>query len=414
MAKLTSWVNVSGDSDFSIHNIPFGIFSTKSASPRIGAAIGDQILDLAAVARLGHFDDFGIDKKVFNRPVLNDFIALGKPVTKRIRKRIQQLLSDKKSALPEKPRVLTPQQKAKMHMPVEVGDYTDFYSSIEHATNVGKMFRDPENALLPNWRHIPVGYHGRASSIVIDGTPVTRPSGQVLPNGAEIPGFQPSGRLDFELEMGFIIGKNSKFGKPVTTEKAEDYIFGLVLFNDWSARDIQKWEYVPLGPFMGKNFASAVSPWVVTLEALEEFKVYGPKQTPKVLPYLRFKGPRNYDLKLEVAIKPQGGKETVISHSNFKYMYWNMCQQLAHHTCNGCNVKIGDLMASGTISGKDETSFGSMLELAWAGTKPLTLSDGSTRVFVNDNDTVTMRGYGEKNGIRVGFGQVSNKIKPAR
>ena len=414
MAKLTSWVNVSGDSDFSIHNIPFGIFSTKSASPRIGAAIGDQILDLAAVARLGHFDDFGIDKNVFKRPVLNDFMALGKPVTKKVRKRIQQLLSDKKSALKEKPRVFTPQRKSKMHMPVEVGDYTDFYSSIEHATNVGKMFRDPENALLPNWRHIPVGYHGRASSIVIDGTPVTRPSGQVLPNGAENPGFHPTGRLDFELEMGFIIGKNSKFGKPVTTEKAEDYIFGLVLFNDWSARDIQKWEYVPLGPFMGKNFASAVSPWVVTLEALEEFKVYGPKQTPKVLPYLRFKGPRNYDLKLEVAIKPQGGKETVISHSNFKYMYWNMCQQLAHHTCNGCNVKIGDLMASGTISGKDETSFGSMLELAWAGTKPLTLSDGSTRVFVNDNDTVTMRGYGEKNGIRVGFGQVSNKIKPAR
>ena len=414
MAKLTSWVNVSGDSDFSIHNIPFGIFSTKSASPRIGAAIGDQILDLAAVARLGHFDDFGIDKNVFKRPVLNDFMALGKPVTKKVRKRIQQLLSDKKSALKEKPRVFTPQRKSKMHMPVEVGDYTDFYSSIEHATNVGKMFRDPENALLPNWRHIPVGYHGRASSIVIDGTPVTRPRGQVLPNGADGPGFQPTMRLDFELEMGFIIGKNSKFGKPVTTEKAEDYIFGLVLFNDWSARDIQKWEYVPLGPFMSKNFASAVSPWVVTLEALEEFKVYGPKQTPKVLPYLRFKGARNYDLKLEVAIKPQGGKETVISHSNFRFMYWNMCQQLAHHTCNGCNVKVGDLMASGTISGKDETSFGSMLELAWAGTKPLTLSDGSSRIFVNDYDTVTMRGYGKKNGIRVGFGQVSNKIKPAR
>ena len=413
MAKLTSWVDIAFDSDFSIYNIPFGIFSNNN-TPRIGVAIGNQILDLAAVARLGHFDDFNIDKSVFSRPVLNDFMALGKPATKRVRKRIQRLLSDKKSALREKPKVLIPQQKAKMHMPVQVGDYTDFYSSIEHATNVGKMFRDPENALLPNWRHIPVGYHGRASSIVIDGTPIHRPRGQVLPKGADSPKFQATSRLDFELEMGFIIGKNSKLGTPVSTEKAEDYIFGLVLFNDWSARDIQKWEYVPLGPFLGKNFASAISPWVVTLEALEEFKVQGPKQVPKVLPYLRFKGPKNYDLNLEVTIKPQGGKETLVSHSNFKYMYWNMCQQLAHHTSNGCDVKIGDIMASGTISGKDETAFGSMLELAWAGTKPLALNDGSTRVFINDNDTVTMRGYGEKNGIRVGFGKVSNKIKPAK
>lgn len=414
MAKLTSWVDVSGDSDFSIYNIPFGIFSNNSTTPRVGTAIGDQILDLAAVAKLGHFDDLNMDKNVFSRPVLNDFIALGKPATKRVRKRIQKLLSDKKSPLIEKPRVFIPRQKGKMHMPVSVGDYTDFYSSIEHATNVGKMFRDPENALLPNWRHIPVGYHGRASSIVIDGTPIYRPKGQVLPKGADEPQFKATERLDFELEMGFIIGKNSKLGTPVTTDRAEDYIFGLVLFNDWSARDIQKWEYIPLGPFLGKNFASAVSPWVVTLEALEEFKVYGPKQTPKVLPYLRFKGPKNYNLHLEVAIRPQGGKETIISRSNFKYMYWNMCQQLAHHTCNGCDVKVGDIMASGTISGNEATSFGSMLELAWAGTRPLTLNDGSTRIFVNDNDTVTLRGYGEKNGIRVGFGKVSNKIKPVR
>lgn len=414
MTKLTSWVNVAHDSDFSIHNIPFGIFSNNNNAPRIGAAIGDQILDLAAVARLGHFDDLNIDKRIFGRPILNDFIGLGKPATKRVRKRIQKLLSDKKSALIEKPKVLVPQMKAKMHMPVQVGDYTDFYSSIEHATNVGKMFRDPKNALLPNWRHIPVGYHGRASSIVIDGTPIYRPKGQVLPKGSDSPKFQATSRLDFELEMGFIIGKNSKLGNPVSTEKAEDYIFGLVLFNDWSARDIQKWEYVPLGPFLGKNFASAISPWVVTLEALEEFRVRGPKQAPKVLPYLRFKGPQNYDLNLEVTIKPQGGKETLVSHSNFKYMYWNMCQQLAHHTSNGCDVKIGDIMASGTISGKEESAFGSMLELAWAGTKPLTLKDGSTRVFIHDNDTVTMRGYGEKNGTRVGFGKVSNQIKPAR
>ena len=227
MAKLTSWVNVSGDSDFSIYNIPFGIFSNKSTTPRIGAAIGDQILDLAAVARLGHFNDFGVDKNVFKRPVLNDFMALGKPVTKKVRKRIQQLLSDKKSALKEKPRVFTPQRKSKMHMPVEVGDYTDFYSSIEHATNVGKMFRDPENALLPNWRHIPVGYHGRASSIVIDGTPVTRPRGQVLPNGADGPGFQPTMRLDFELEMGFIIGKTVNSASRLPPKRPK------TIFLDW-------------------------------------------------------------------------------------------------------------------------------------------------------------------------------------
>lgn len=414
MTNLTSWVNVAHDSDFSIHNIPFGIFSINQGAQRVGVAIGDQVLDLAAVARLGHFDDFNVDKSVFSKAALNDFIALGKPVTKKIRKRAQKLLSDKNSPLIEKPKVLVPQQKARMHMPVQVGDYTDFYSSIEHATNVGKMFRDPENALLPNWRHIPVGYHGRASSIVLDGTPIYRPKGQVLPKGADSPKFQATSRLDFELEMGFIIGKNSKLGSPVPTEKAESHIFGLVLFNDWSARDIQKWEYVPLGPFLGKSFASAISPWVVTLEALEGFKVRGPKQAPKVLPYLRFKGPQNYDLNLEVAIKPRGGKETPVSQSNFKYMYWNMCQQLAHHTCNGCNVKVGDIMASGTISGKDESAFGSMLELAWAGTKPLALKDGSTRIFINDNDTVTMRGYGDKNGVRVGFGKVSNTIKPAR
>ncbi|MDN5214616.1 fumarylacetoacetase [Fulvivirgaceae bacterium BMA12] len=414
MAKLTSWVDVAPDSDFTIHNIPFGIFSNANNSPRIGVAIGDEILDLVAVAKLGCFDQLKIDKSVFNRPVLNDFIALGKPVTKKIRKEIQKLLSDKKSRIKGKSGILIPRKKAKMHMPVKIGDYTDFYSSVEHATNVGKMFRDPENALLPNWKHIPVGYHGRASSIVIDGTPIHRPKGQVLPKGKERPVFQASNRLDFELEIGFIIGKNSRLGNPVSTDKAEDHIFGLVLFNDWSARDIQKWEYVPLGPFLGKNFASAISPWVVTLEALEEFKVHGPKQTPRVLPYLRFEGAKNYDLNLEVAIKPQGGKETRVSYSNFKYMYWNMCQQLAHHTSNGCDVKIGDIMASGTISGKEDTSFGSMLELAWAGTKPLSLSDGSTRVFINDNDTVTLRGHGKKNGVRVGFGQVSNKIKPAR
>ncbi len=413
MKKLNSWLTIDPESDFSIYNLPFGIFSTASKSPRIGVAIGDQIIDLSGLAKTGALDDIKFDRKVLSEHTLNDFIALGKPTTKRIRKRIQKLLTDKNSIIKGKKALFVSQKQAKMHMPVKVGDYTDFYSSIEHATNVGIMFRDPKNALLPNWKHIPVGYHGRASSIVVDGTPIYRPKGQVLPKDAEKPIFQASGRLDFELEMAFIVGKNNALGKNITTDKAEDHIFGMVLFNDWSARDIQKWEYVPLGPFLGKSFASSISPWVVTLEALEEFRTRGPKQEPKVLPYLRFTGPKNFDINLEVSIKPEKGKEQVISQSNFKYMYWNMAQQLSHHTSNGCNVQIGDMMASGTISGPDEYSYGSMLELAWAGTKPLKMLDGTTRVFINDKDTVTIRGFANKKGVRVGFGKVSGKIKPA-
>ena len=300
-----------------------------------------------------------------------------------------------------------------MHLPIKVGDYTDFYSSMEHATNIGKMFRDPENALLPNWKHLPVGYHGRASSIIVSGQPIRRPKGQTIPKGATQPVFKPSARLDFELEMGFVIGKESNLGQPISTSKAEDYIFGLVLFNDWSARDIQKWEYVPLGPFLGKSFASSISPWVVPLEAFDPFRVVGPIQAPKVLPYLQYKGLRNYNINLTVGIVPEEGTEQVVCQSNFKYMYWNMSQQLAHHTINGCNVNVGDLMASGTISGKDKNSYGSMLELSWSGTKPLSMNDGSTRTFIEDGDTVVMRGYAEKDGIRVGFGEVSGKILPA-
>jgi fumarylacetoacetase len=276
------------------------------------------------------------------------------------------------------------------------------------------MFRDPENALLPNWKHIPVGYHGRASSIIVSGQAIHRPKGQTLPNGANAPVFGPTQRLDFELEMGFICGKDTQLGDSVSTKEAEDYIFGLVLFNDWSARDIQKWEYVPLGPFLAKNFASSISPWVVTMEALEPFRVAGPTQEPKVLPYLEYEGAKNYDINLEVDITPDGGEANTICHSNFKYMYWNMAQQLAHHTVNGCNINVGDMMASGTISGKDENAYGSMLELAWMGTKPVQLKDGSERKFILDGDTVTMRGYAEKDGKRVGFGEVSTKVLPAK
>jgi fumarylacetoacetase len=298
-----------------------------------------------------------------------------------------------------------------MHLPVKVGDYTDFYSSIEHASNIGSMFRDPSNPLLPNWKHIPVGYHGRASSIIVSGTNIQRPKGQILPVNSETPIFSSSKRIDFELEMGYIIGKNTELGSSVSTSDAEDYIFGKVLFNDWSARDIQKWEYVPLGPFLGKSFASSISPWVVTLQALTPFKVKGPIQDPEVLDYLKFDGMKNYDINLSVSITPENSNiESVVCKSNFKFMYWNMIQQVAHHTVNGCNLNVGDMMASGTISGHNKDSYGSMLELSWGGKNPIELIDGSKRTFINDLDTITMRGYCEKNDIRVGFGEVKSKL----
>lgn len=404
-------INIPENSDFSIHNIPFGIFSTSDRGPRIGVAVGEHILDLTAVAELEVFD---FNTAVLQRDTLNDFIALGKSITKRVRANIQHWLQDDTSILAGKSGLFVLQSEATMHLPVSIGDYTDFYSSIEHATNVGSMFRDPNNALLPNWKHIPVGYHGRASSIVVSGKPIHRPKGQVLPKGASNPVFQPSSRLDFELEMGFITGKNTGIGESISTQDAEDYIFGMVLLNDWSARDIQKWEYVPLGPFLAKNFASHISPWVVTLEALEPFRVEGPKQEPEVLSYLEFDGIKNYDIQLEVGLRPEGSTEKTICYSNFKFMYWNMAQQLAHHTVNGCNIRVGDLYGSGTISGTNENSYGSLLELAWMGTKPIAMNDGSERKFVQDGDTVTMRGFGKKDGIKVGFGEVSAKVLPAK
>lgn len=415
MQQLTTFVKIPKNSDFTIYNLPYGIFSTKTKTPRAGIAIGKQILDLASLARKGFFDDLNIDKKVFAQRTLNDFIALGKEVTGQVRLKVQSALCDENSIIGQNSRLLVQQRNASMHMPVRIGDYTDFYSSIEHATNVGMMFRDPANALLPNWKHLPVGYHGRASSIIVSGQDIHRPKGQVMPKDADKPVYQASGRLDIELEMGFIIGKNTELGDSVSTSQAEDYIFGLILFNDWSARDIQKWEYVPLGPFLGKSFASSVAPWIVPLEALDPFRVAGPEQDPEVLDYLKYDGKKNYDIALSVAIQPENAKkESTICESNFKYMYWNMAQQLAHHTVNGCNVNVGDLMASGTISGKDESSYGSMLELSWAGSKPIKLKGGETRVFLKDHDTVIMRGHAEKDGIRIGFGEVRTKILPAK
>jgi fumarylacetoacetase len=339
----------------------------------------------------------------------------GKNATTELRNRISNLLNKENFEMQEKAdQVLIPMEDVIMQMPVQIGDYTDFYSSKEHATNVGTMFRDPANALLPNWLWIPVGYHGRASSVILSGQDIYRPKGQIKPDPNADPIFAPSRQVDFELEMAFITYEGKTLGNSISTTEAEDFIFGLCLFNDWSARDIQAWEYVPLGPFLAKNFASSISPWIVTLDALQPFAVETVEQNPEVLSYLKFEGKKSYDVHLEVALQPENSTETTICKSNFKYMYWNMAQQLAHHTVNGCNVRCGDLMGSGTISGSTEDSYGSMLELAWRGTKPLTLNDGSERKFILDNDTVIMRGHCEANGIRIGFGEVSAKILPAK
>lgn len=412
-SKLRSWVEVPAGSDFPIQNLPFGIFKTEQLQPRIGVAIGEMVADLAVLAEHGFFDDLNIDKNVFTRAYLNDFIALGKDKTGAVRNRLSQILDqdlEEWDASQLADFFLHKQSAVQMLMPVKVGDYTDFYSSKEHATNVGSMFRDPENALLPNWLHLPVGYHGRASSIVVSGTPIHRPKGQTKADDAPKPVFGPSRLLDFELEMAFIIGKPTKLGQSVFTAEAEDYIFGMVLFNDWSARDIQKWEYVPLGPFLSKSFASTISPWVVTLDALEPFRTASPKQEPEVLPYLQYKGDKSFDIQLEVALQTEQGLEQKLCHSNFKHMYWNMSQQLAHHTVNGCNVNVGDMMASGTISGPTPDGYGSMLELTWRGSKPIKLADGSERKFIEDGDTIILRGWCEKDGVRVGFGEAAGKV----
>ena len=414
-----TWLPVAQDSDFPIQNIPFGVFIPGDDIITIGSRIGDTAIDLSVLYQLGYFE--GIDdlpNDVFLQDTLNDFIALGRPVWRAVRNRIADLFDANNTALKDNAdhceQALFPVDEVQMLMPVFVQDYTDFYSSIEHATNVGKMFRDPDNALLPNWKHIPVGYHGRSSSIVISGENLHRPHGQRMAPGADAPTFGPSIRMDFELEMAFICGEGKHLGDPISTGEAEDYIFGMVVFNDWSARDIQKWEYVPLGPFLGKNFGSSISPWVVTMDALEPYKVAGPVQEPKVLPYLEYEGNSNYDINLTVELAPEGKAPTVISRSNYKYMYWNMRQQLAHHTINGCNVNAGDMMASGTISGHTKDSYGSMLELSWAGKEPLTLDTGETRTFIEDGDTITMKGYCDNGTVRIGFGEVSSTLLPAK
>ncbi|MFV8361499.1 fumarylacetoacetase [Flavobacterium sp. LS1P3] len=411
-----SWLEVPAKSDFPIQNIPFGVFLTKENIVTVGTRIGDFAIDLGALQQLNYFEGIELTDDMFMQDTLNDFISDGQKTWRLVRNRIAELFDVTNSKLQDNIKdrdiIIFKMEDVEMQLPVLIGDYTDFYSSKEHATNVGKMFRDPENALLPNWLHIPVGYHGRSSTIVPSGIPVHRPMGQTLPNGETTPVFGPSRSVDFELETAFITTDVNIMGENIAVTEAEDYIFGMVLLNDWSARDIQKWEYVPLGPFLAKNFATSISPWIVTMDALEPFRTKGPKQEPTPLPYLQQKGKHSFDINLEVAIQPENAKPTVVSHSNFKYLYWSMCQQLAHHTSNGCRVNSGDMMGSGTISGPTEDSFGSMLELTWGGKNPIKMGDGTERKFINDNDTVIMKGFCQNGQVRIGFGEVSSKLLP--
>jgi fumarylacetoacetase len=415
--KLRSWVKIPDHSDFPIQNLPFGIFKTRYLSAVAGVAIGEFVLDLVYLHEHGYLDGLSLPPGIFNQKYLNDFLTLGRSRIREVRERVSELLSvdcfDLQRNSADCEIALVPMSEVQMLMPIKVQNYSDFYSSEEHAFNVGSMFRDPKNALLPNWKHLPVGYHGRASSIVVSGTNIHRPKGQVKYPDQEFPAFSPTQKLDFELEVAFITCGETKLGENIRTKDAEDFIAGFVLFNDWSARDIQQWEYVPLGPFLAKNFASTISPWIVTLDAMEPFRSKGPDQFPHVLPYLAFEGEKNFDLLLEVLIQPENSEATTVSRSNFKYMYWNINQQLAHHSVNGCNIQVGDVYASGTISGPSTGSFGSMLELSWNGQKPLHMPDGSSRTFINDGDTVIMKAYSEKDGVRIGFGECTGKVLPA-
>jgi fumarylacetoacetase len=415
--NLKSFLDIAADSDFSIHNLPYGIFSAKDGSPRAGVAIGEHVLDLSVLEEAGLLTLDG--GPYFNQDKLNAFIDSGRDNWTKARETIQKLLSADCDILRDdqdlQAKALVKQADVTMHLPVRVPGFTDFYSSEEHATNVGTMFRDPANALLPNWKEMPVGYNGRASTVIVSGTDVVRPSGQLKPKADERPIFSPCKRLDFELETAFVVGKPNQIGRPISVDNAWEHIFGMVLLNDWSARDIQKWEYVPLGPFNAKTFASEVSPWIVTMDALMPFQTTCPTQDPQPLAYLRGEGAEvSFDINLSTEILPEGADEaTVVCETNFKYMYWSMAQQLTHHTITGCLVEVGDMMGSGTISGPTPDSFGSMLELAWNATKPVELKGGGTRTFIEDGDTVIMKGYAEKDGVRVGFGEVSGKVLPA-
>ncbi|HEX3817430.1 MAG TPA: fumarylacetoacetase [Chthoniobacterales bacterium] len=418
-APLRSFIEVAPDSHFPLENLPYGIFRPNDGPARAGVAIGEFVLDLAALEAAGHLRAAGLgEQEIFANDSLNKFLALGRPVWTKTRQILQQILAADNPTLRDdeglRARIFYRQKEVTMQLPARIGNYTDFYSSYHHAFNVGTMFRGPENALMPNWKWLPIAYHGRASSIVPSGTEVRRPRGQTKAPDATAPTFGPSKALDFELETAFLIGPPNELGEPVPVERARDHIFGLVLMNDWSARDIQTWEYQPLGPFLAKNFCTSISPWVVTLEALEPFRRPLSAQEPEPLPYLRAPNDFTFDIALEVKLQTAGmSAPQRITRSNFHNLYWSMAQQLAHHTVSGCNLQAGDLLASGTISGPAEDARGSMLELTWRGANPLQLPGGETRKWLEDGDRLTITGWAEGDGYRVGFGEVSGRVLPA-
>jgi len=416
--SLRSFIDVAPTSDFPIQNLPYGVFSTAaSPAPRVGVAIGDYVLDLAVLESEGLLD-LASDFDVFAQSSINAFMALGPQVWSNTRARISELLRHDSPRLRDdkllRSRALLPMADVTLHLPIAVAGYTDFYSSKEHATNVGVMFRGKDNALQPNWLHMPIGYNGRASTVVVSGTKVRRPRGQLKPPNADNPSFAPCKRLDFELEIGVVVGQPSVMGEMLTEKQAEEMIFGFVILNDWSARDIQQWEYVPLGPFQAKAFATSISPWVVTSEALEPFRVQGPAQEPVPLSYLRQAGANNYDLELDVALRAAGTNAGHnISRTNFKYMYWSSVQQLVHHASSGCAMNVGDLLGSGTISGPEKHQRGSLLEISWNGSAPVDLPGGDKRTFLEDGDSLVMRGWCQGDGYRIGFGEVEGTIVKA-
>ncbi|XP_004250259.1 fumarylacetoacetase [Solanum lycopersicum] len=416
---LKSFVEVEPESHFPLENLPYGVFKPEPDSlPRPGVAIGEFVLDLSVIACAGLFDGPLLSNSdCFNQPNLNKFVGLGQPAWKEARVTLQKLLSATEPTLRDNADLrkiaLLPMEKVQMLLPVAIGDYTDFFASMHHAKNCGTLFRGPENPINLNWFHLPIAYHGRASSIVVSGTDIIRPRGQGHPTGNSAPYFGPSRKLDFELEMAAIVGPGNELGTTIDVNDAANHIFGLVLMNDWSARDIQAWEYVPLGPFLGKSFGTTISPWIVTLDALEPFACEVPKQNPCPLTYLVEKTSRNYDISLEVLIKPSGQADScVVTRSNFNHLYWTITQQLAHHTVNGCNLRPGDMFGTGTISGPEPESYGCLLELTWNGQKPLSLG-GTTRTFLEDGDEVTFFGYCQGDGYKIGFGRCSGKIVPS-
>jgi fumarylacetoacetase len=418
---LTSWIEVDDNNDFPIQNIPFGVFRKiqNGFAHHVATRIGNSVIDLYRVASKGFFEDCGIiDIEVFNQGSLNLFASLGQTVQRKIRKKIAELFSINNPILRDnyvlRNEILTSIDEVEMLLPVEVADFTDFNSSLEHAVNIGRMYRDPVNPLPPNWRHMPEGCPGRSSSIVVSGTKIHRPLGQYKPGDAAFPIYGATRRLDFELEVAFITCKESELGATIPVEKAEEYILGFVLLNLLAARDFQTWEQVPLGPYTSKSFGAIMSPWVVTLDALEAFRVTGPRQEPKVLPYLHSTGAHNFDINLEIILEPESLEQLSLCKTNYRFVYWNICQQLAHQSKNGCRIRVGDVYASGTISGQTPESLGSMLELTWRGSKPIELSDGSIRKYLYDYDKVIMKGYGKRNGIRIGFGECETQILPIK